>query len=125
MMLVAVASGLVSDAMSNSVSVVIGSTFGSTARLPYACSNTMPSRRPISTTHPDSSPRSIARVTAFSIRPSIAESMPAFSHEIFCAAAGVIFRLANRRTDRDTNDREQDHSSSVASKQMTFHSCIE
>ena len=45
--LVAVAIGLVSDAMSNSVSVVIGTAAGSNCRLPYARSNTMPARRPI------------------------------------------------------------------------------
>ena len=59
MTLVAVATGLVSDAMSNTVSVVIGSFFGSTLRLPYAFSNTIPARRPMSTTQPAMLPSSI------------------------------------------------------------------
>ena len=50
--LVAVATGLVIDAMSNTVSVVIGSSLGCTCLLPYALSSTIFPRRPMQTTHP-------------------------------------------------------------------------
>src|SRR3954451_16760518 len=87
MMLVAVARGLVSDAMSKRVSVVISSFVGSTERLPYARSKATPARRPISTTQHDIFPRSMFAATSSSMRAS-ADSIRAALQPIVAGGCG-------------------------------------
>ena len=77
MTLIAVATGFVSDAMSKTVSTVIFSTAGATARFPYALRKTTLPCLPTSTTAPGHSFRAMASSTTASIRPRRSADMPA------------------------------------------------
>ena len=67
--LVAVATGLVMEAMSKTVSTVIGSIDGSNRLFPYAFSNRISSLRPTQTTHPGILPSATPVVTRSLICP--------------------------------------------------------